>query len=347
MTKLMTKQTYRILLSVLVLGCALLFQSMSDSNAPLDKNARLFKTLAQIGYRSVDHLPDLTIEGTSALIGEDIVKYGFSDREGKQKVKRQSRHFVCVSCHNVEREDPDLSISDPEARLAYVTKKGLPFLQATSLYGAVNRKEFYNGDYEKKYGELVEPARHDIREAIQLCATECAQGRPLKDWELESILAYLWTIDLKLSDLNMTTAEEETVAKAVAGEGMEIDAIQILESKYLKNSPAQFIEPPARDKKNFNWIGDPKNGRLVYESSCQHCHYQNKYSYLNLDDSSLTFDFLNNKADKYSRYSMYQVIRYGTYSMHGKSSYMPRYPKEKMSDQQMEDLRAYIELMAD
>lgn len=347
----MTYDTYKfpikILVGLLIAGCAFIFQSSSKSSAPIDKDARLFKVLAQIGYRSVDHLPDLTIDGTSAAVGEDIVKLGFSDREGQKKVKRQSRHFVCTSCHNVEREDPDLGIADPEARLEYVIKKGLPFLQATSLYGAVNRTQFYNGDYEKKYGDLVKPAQNDIRQAIQLCATECAQGRELKDWELESILAYLWTIDLKLSDLNMTTAEEETVATAIKGEGKELDAIQILESKYLKHSPAHFMEPPSRDKKNYNWIGDPKNGQLVYEASCQHCHLKNKYSYLNLDNSGLTFDFLNNKADKYSRYSMYQVIRYGTYSMHGKSSYMPRYPKEKMSDQQMEDLRAYIELMAD
>lgn len=331
---------------VILIAVAIGFQSAADSVVPIDKDERLFKTLAQIGYRSVDHLPDLTMNGVSAKVGEDLVKYGFSER-GDMKVKRQSRHFVCTSCHNIEREDPNLSFADPEARLEYVHDKGMPFLPATTLYGAVNRKEFYNDDYVKKYGKLVEPARHDIREAIKLCAVECAQGRELKEWEVESILAYLWTIDLKLGDLNLSTAEAKTVASAVSGKGQEIEAIQILESKYLKNSPAHFLEPPMRDNKGYNTIGDPQNGRLVYENSCQHCHYQNKYSYLNLDDSNLTFDFLNNKADTYSRYSIYQVIRYGTYSKGGKSSYMPRFPKEKMSDQQMEDLRSYIELMAE
>jgi len=333
-------------IAVIIMAVAFGFQSAAKTAAPVDEDERLYKTLAQIGYRSVDHLPDLTMSGVSAKVGEDLVKDGFSER-GDMKVKRQSRHFVCTSCHNVEREDPDLSIADPEARLDFVEKKGLPFLPATTLYGAVNRKEFYNGDYVKKYGELVEPARHDIREAIKLCAVECAQGRELKAWEVESILAYLWTIDLKLGDLNLTTAEAETVANAVSGDGQEIEAIQILESKYLKNSPAHFLMPPARDRKGFNTIGDTQNGKLVYENSCQHCHFQNKYSYLNLDDSNMTFDFLNNKADTYSRYSIYQVIRYGTYSKGGKSSYMPRFPKEKMSDQQMEDLRAYIKLMAE
>lgn len=336
------------ILSVLIVLIGLLsFNYTKDDRSLVDDDQRLYKTLAQIGYKSVDHLPDLTMEGVSAKVGEDLVKYGFSERDGFTKVKRQSKHFVCTSCHNTEREDPDLSLSNPEARLEYVTKKGMPFLPATTLYGAVNRKEFYNGDYEKKYGDLVKPARHDIREAIKLCAIECAQGRQLEDWEVESVLAYLWTIDLKLGDLNMTDAEAKTVSNAVAGDGEEIEAIQILESKYLKNSPAHFLLPPMRDNKSFNTVGDPQNGQLVYDNSCKHCHLRNKYSYLNLDDSSLTFDFLDNKADTYSRYSIYQVIRYGTYSMGGKSSYMPRFPKEKMSDQQMEDLRAYIRLMAE
>jgi len=128
---------------------------------------------------------------------------------------------------------------------------------------------------------------------------------------------------------------------------MEIEAIQILESKYLKHSPAHFIAPKERSENAFNTVGDPERGKLVYDSSCKHCHYQNKYSYLNLDDSSFTFDWLSKKADTYSRYSIYQVIRYGTYSMHGKASYMPRYPEEKMSDQQIEDLKAYLDVMAD
>lgn len=327
----------------LIAGLSFDVEQVYDENGEM----RLYMALATIGYRSVDHLPDLSVEGVSAAVGEDIVKYGVSKREGKQKSKRQSKHFVCTSCHNLEREDPDLSISDPDTRLAFTLEKGMPLLPATTLYGAVNRTSFYNGDYEKKYGDLVKPARNDIREAIQLCAVECAQGRKLHDWEVESVLSYLWTIDLKLNDLILTDAERRTVDTAVSGKGMEIDAIQILESKYLKHSPAHFMEPMSRGLNKFNIIGDPQNGQKVYENSCFHCHYQNKYSYFNLDNSKLTFSFLDNKADKYSRYSIYEVIRNGTFSKHGKASYMPRFPKEKMSDQQIEDLRAYISLMVE
>jgi mono/diheme cytochrome c family protein len=337
----------RLITILLLAGAWILFQSSEKEAAILDENQSLYQTLDQLGYRSVRHLPDLSIEGASAKIGEDLVKFGFSEGEGQKKVKRQSKHFVCTSCHNVEREDPDLSVSDPEARLAYVVKKGLPFLQATSLYGAVNRTEFYNDDYVKKYGELIKPAKNDIREAIQLCAVECAQGRKLHDWEVESILAYLWEIELTLGDLNLDEKEAAIIQKAINGENLAMESIQILESKYLKGSPAHFVEPKIRDKDNSTASGNAQNGKLVYDVSCKHCHLNNRYSYLNLDDSSLTFKWLSNKADTYSRYSIYQIIRYGTFAMHGKSSYMPRYPKEKMSDQQIEDLKAYLDLMAE
>lgn len=337
----------RLITIFLLVGAWILFQSSEKEAAVLDESLSLYQTLNQLGYKSVNHLPDLSIEGASAKIGEDLIKYGFSDEEGQKKVKRQSKHFVCTSCHNVEREDPDLSVSDPEARLEYVVKKGLPFLQATSLYGAVNRTEFYNDDYVKKYGDLIKPARNDIREAIQLCAVECAQGRKLHDWEVESILAYLWDIQLTLGDLNLDDNESAIIQKAINGEKLEMESIQILESKYLKGSPAHFTEPKARDKHNSTSSGDAQKGKLVYDISCKHCHLNNRYSYLNLDDSSLTFKWLSNKADTYSRYSIYQIIRYGTFAMHGKKSYMPRYPQEKMSDQQIEDLKAYLDLMAE
>ncbi len=338
----------RIISFLLLISFWFIFQSSEKEAAVLDTTKSLYKTLNDLGYKSVSHLPNLEIEGTSARIGEDLINIGFSDIDGEKKVKRQSKHFVCTSCHNLEREDPDLSVSDPEARLEYVVQEGLPFLQATSLYGAVNRSSFYNGDYEKKYGDLVIPARNDIREAIQLCAVECSQGRALKDWEIESILAYLWELELTLGDLALNDNEAQLIQAAISGEGEKMSAVQILESKYLKGSPAHFIPPKERVKgEQFNVVGDAQRGQKVYDSSCKHCHYRNKYSYLNLDDSSLTFDWLSKKADTYSRYSIYQVIRYGTYSLHGKNSYMPRYPKEKMSDQQIEDLKAYLDLMAE
>ena len=307
---------------------------------------RVFKLLEAFDYNTIDHFPDTEIFGVSAKRGEALVKEGFSSRPGGGRTKKQSKHFVCTSCHNVEREDPDLRFADPEARLIYTNKKGLPFLQATSLYGAVNRESFYNGDYYKKYGELVIPARDNIREAIQLCAIECAQGRKLLPWELESILAYLWTIDLKLSDLNLSDEEQEFVENAYRNRTRQDSAAMLVSSRYRKDSPASFGDAFESMQEAEEIKGNPENGKLVYENSCLHCHEDRRYSYFLLDNEDLTFEHLAKKSDGFSKHSIFQVIRYGVFSKAGKRSYMPQYPLEKMSDQQLADLEAYIEMRA-
>ena len=238
---------------------------------------------------------------------------------------------MCTSCHNIEREDPNLALVTPEARLQYTAQRGLPFLQATTLYGAVNRETYYNGDYEKKYEELVAPARNDIREAIQLCALECAQGRKLKDWELESILAYLWKIDLKVGDLNISDAEIESINDGLKRPALHNEVLKLLSGKYLKASEATFLTPPEDRKKGTGLAGNPENGKLIYENSCLHCHYQKRYSFMHLDKNKMSLSHLDAKADTYNRHSLYQVVRWGTYSKYGKRSYMPNYTKEKMS----------------
>ncbi|MEO1628234.1 MAG: cytochrome c [Bacteroidota bacterium] len=277
-------------------------------------------------------------------MGESLFLTGFASKPSGGKTSKQSKHFVCTSCHNVVREDPDLSKSDPQARLEYARDNDLPFLQATTLYGAVNRVSFYNGDYEKKYGKLVEPARNDLREAIQLCAIECAQGRELKDWELESILQYLWTLGLKLSDLNLSESEMAQLAQKLQQSSGQKDeeTINWLKGRFLQASPATFLKPPDDRRSGYPLEGNADNGKLVYDLSCKHCHENKRYSFFQLDDSPMTFRYLKKHIGRYSHASIYQVIRYGQQPLYGKRSYMPQYTQEKMSDQQLEDLRAYI-----
>ncbi len=313
-----------------------------DQALLLTKESRLAEVLQQLGDTPVPHQVKTDMELVSAKAGEELVTLGFGRGPGGFKTARQSKHFVCTSCHNIEKEDPDLSVADPQARLLYVKDKGLPFLQGTSLYGAVNRTQFYNGDYSKKYGNLVEAARNNIREAIQLCAEECAQGRTLRDWEIESILAYLWTIDLKMGDLVLDEAEWDRVAQALDGPGNKETAIQLLKEKYLAGSPATFVTPPADRKEGYPNEGNVENGKLIYELSCLHCHEDGRYAFYRLDDSRFSFKHLDKHFSRYTRYSVYQVARYGTSPLNGKRAYMPNYTLEKMSNQQMEDLRAYV-----
>jgi len=331
----------KIVITVITIFLMLAFAPYKKMD-PINKDTSLAEIQEQLGIDFGSKKPNMKIKGVSARVGEDLVKKGFSKIDGQKKAKRQSKHFVCTSCHNVKREDPNLAFVTPEARLKYVSDRGLPFMQATTLYGAVNRETYYNGDYEKKYGDLVKDARDDVRGAIQLCALECAQGRKLKDWELESILAYMWTIDLKLNDLELTEFELEAVEAAVEKGEAPKETLALLSSKYQKKSHATFMPPPPDRKAGVGLPGNPTNGQLIYKNSCLHCHYQKRYSFLHLDEQKMSINHLDSKADTYNRHSLYQVVRYGTYSKYGKRSYMPRYSKERMSDQQLADLRAYI-----
>lgn len=302
--------------------------------------------LMKLGDAPSEHMVNKNVQDVTVDRGRDIVLKGRTKSPYGGKSERVSKHFNCTSCHNVERDEPDLTASNPEARLEYVNKKGLPFLQGSALYGIIDRTSFYNGDYEKKYGNLVEAARNDLRESIHLCATECAQGRPLEDWEMESVLAYLWTIGLKMDDLNLSDSEKMEIEKAVNQDKGKEAAIELVKSKYQSGFPATFLDPPSDRREGFSNTGDADRGKLIYELSCLHCHQDEKYSFFNLDNSNLSFDFLDKHFPTYTRYSVYQVARYGTSPIPGKKAYMPHYTKEKMSEQMLEDLRVYIEQKA-
>jgi len=326
----------------------LLFASLTSQNKPTLVTAEtpVAEVLLQLGDAPSSHLPDMNVPGVTANRGKDLVLRGSTLSPSGGKSQRISQHFVCTSCHNVERDEPDLSIVDPVNRLKYVAENGLPYLQGSALYGIVDRTSFYNGDYEKKYGDLVKPARNNLRQAIQLCATECSQGRWLEDWELESILAYLWTIDLKMGDLNLTDGDLKTIDAAVQGKSDKSLAKDKIKSSYLSGMPATFLDPPKDRVAGFSNIGDPDIGKQLYELSCLHCHENKRYSFFGLNESNLSLEFLDRHFPTYSRYSVYQVARYGTSPVPWKRAYMPQYTNEKMTPQMLEDLRTYIEQQA-
>ena len=71
-------------------------------------------------------------------------------------------------------------------------------------WGIVNRESWFNDDYVKKYGEEAHAAQKSLRDAIQLCSRECSQGRELTEEEMKAVLAYVWSLQLTLSDLALT-----------------------------------------------------------------------------------------------------------------------------------------------
>lgn len=308
----------------------------------LESSALVAEVLEQLGDPPLSHRPNLEIKGVSVDRGRDLVLKGVADKPNRGTTSKQSKHFVCTSCHNVQRDEPTLTYADPQARLLYVKEQGLPYLPGTSLYGAVNRTSFYNGDYEKKYGDLVKPARNNLREAIQLCAIECSQGRRLKDWEVESVLAYLWTIGLKMEDLGLTRDQWQVVEQALNGPGDAAQAIALIKARYAPAAPATFVKPPDNRQEGNGLAGDPEKGRLIYDLSCLHCHEGGRYAFFDLDKSQYSYRLLAKNFPRYTNLSVYQVARWGTQPKPGKRAYMPNYTLEKMSRQQIEDLRAFL-----
>ena len=271
--------------------------------------------------------------------GNELIHLGKTTSPNGKNSKQISKFYKCISCHNAVKEDPNLAELNPVRRLDYAREMEIPYLQGSTFYGIVNRETWYNDDYILKYGSLVETAKNSLEGSIQLCAEVCAQGRTLEEWEIESILAYFWTLDLKKTDLNWTAEDQKKMTNASNEE-----RIIYIKKKFLAKSPATFGQLPESKSDGYKGLdGNPVNGKIIYELGCQHCHREKGESDVVLDDSKATFNWLQRNITANGDLSIYEIIRKGTYAAEGHKEYMPHYTVEKMSNQQIEDLRSYIE----
>ena len=95
-------------------GLGLYLPISSNLNDQADENQKVTDLEISLG-RNLDHKkPNLDIKGTSAKVGEQIVKTGFGENSKGKKTKKQSKHFVCTSCHNVVKEDPKIYENNPK-----------------------------------------------------------------------------------------------------------------------------------------------------------------------------------------------------------------------------------------
>lgn len=278
--------------------------------------------------------------------GKELIFNGRTDDPKGGTSKYISVYYMCTNCHNTVIEDPDLAVADPVARLNYAKEKQIPFLQGTTFYGITNRESWYNDDYYKKYGDLVKPAATDLGEAVQLCGRECSQGRPLEEWEEQAILAYYTTIGYTLADLGYSESEAQAFNAQITDKSDKSALIASIKSRYMHKSPATFIEPPYSNYwEGLRGSGNAENGQLIYELSCQACHKSYGVSDVVFGDSRQDFRQLSRWFDK-NDWWLFQVVRHGTHPAPGHRPYMPHYTAERMTDQQVEDLRAFILLRA-
>lgn len=299
-----------------------------------DPDASLSKTLQSWGATPPSHFigdPD----PEQVAIGRQLVNQGYTTKIGR-KSKRISKYFVCTDCHNLDKEFFAIGSPNPVGRFEVAQSEGRDYLPGSSFYGMVNQPSWYNGDYEKKYGSLVVPARNNLREAIQLCADECSQGRRLEVWEEEAILHYLWTLELKLSDLLIPPKIQSKLEKASPKEKLELIA------SYLpKGNGATFATSAYFSKEEL--VGTPTDqGKYIYEHGCQTCHSPSGSAKFKLHNPTGKQILKKHLYDFTSDYNLFNATRYGTHPIPGEKAYMPQYTLEKMSDDQLKSLVAFI-----
>jgi len=280
-------------------------------------------------------------------VGEDLVLRGFTTKDGKS-TKRISTHFVCTDCHNLTREFEDITSEDPADRLAYAKKNNLPFLPASTFWGIYNRTSFYNKDYVKKYGDLVLNARDSLHNATQVCAKYCSSGRYLEQWELDAVMQYFKSLELRVKDLSLdatTLKSLRSIGKLNRTEREEL--ITKIKDSYAHKYDATFLETMPVQERKFGEGGDPENGQTIYEESCMYCHGESRLTYLSLGKNKLDGLMFWYNRNNYKDQSLYQIVRHGTYSKPGRRQYMPLYTEEKMSDEQLNDLMAYLKQLAE
>ncbi len=307
------------------IGLSALYLSMTFID---NESKTLSSEMASLGMAIPDWLKPIYTSDEIEL-GRQLVEQG--SLPGK---KRVSAFFVCTDCHLNQREKATFNGSTAKENLNYLKQHDLDVLPATSFYGMINQTEYYSGDYIKKYGDLVLDARNSLEGAIQLCAQECSQGRKLTSEEVTYTLAYLKSKELMLSDLFERSNDFTNYQNLNLG-----DKKEFIKQNFKSKRQNNFGSTNLSEIKKLS--GDSNNGKYIFQHSCMSCHKNERVSFYNIDESALSkkdlLKKLNNKENE-----LMSIIRYGTQPLPGSKAYMPLFTNEKLSDQQVADLIAYI-----
>jgi mono/diheme cytochrome c family protein len=291
-----------------------------------------------------------------AAWGRELTVKGFvkAPPAGRGPSAPLAKEYRCVHCHNFAREDASLTAQDPEGREKRVRDAAYPEPQkrdgnvvsltpGTTLWGAVNRESFYNGAYEKYHklpvagGRRMDP--RSLADAIQLCSRFCSGGRYPLEWELDSLLAYLWELELRLCDLDLPKEKEEEVLRALNGTDAAAltRARALVRSSYLRSAGATKAEMPFRTMGAVTQYAGGKDvtgsavrGKLLYLSACAGCHGSGLHP---LEGAKL--------LDSNSQY--HRLVLRGT---ERDGLYMPFFASQRLSPRQLADIRVYLNSLA-
>lgn len=269
--------------------------------------------------------------------------------EGPAPSQPLSQAYRCIHCHNLVREDASLTTQDPEARERLVRAKtpadgrrdpaGLALTPGTTLWGAVNRERFYNGHFTKYHallvgsGQPMDPAK--LADAVQICCRFCSVGRYPEPWELDSMLAALWEIELRVQDLDLSP-EKLTQLLADLQSDSPLTAARArlaVKNGFLRSAEANRLDLPVRSTAEFDEYpggtivkGNAEAGKLLYQSACAGCHHSE-------------FGLPEGRSLGVSAPRFHEFVWHGT---ERDDLYMPFFAKERLSRRQAADIRAYL-----
>jgi mono/diheme cytochrome c family protein len=287
---------------------------------------------------------------------------------GESSSEAVSEFFTCMSCHNYEREDPDLTVQDPDARFEWIEKKGkdIFLLQGTTLWGAVNREAFYQDNYAMYHHLCVPKAKKppalpcgpfvricsptcrrmdpfSLEDAIQVCSAYCSAGRYLEEWELCALLAFFWDQEITLEDINLP-AEVEAKIKTV----LTSPSPGPLEAKNLRELLAEKYSKKAshtnRGTAEIRIDATQKTTVIKYKDSATFTgdHIRGKRLWRLSCGHCHGTENISQKAQRFTRDldKFQKMIAEGT--KRSNQPYMPGFTLERLSPQQEADILDYL-----
>lgn len=267
-----------------------------------------------------NHLPPAAPTEEQIEAGKALTAKGQAELLGGKKL---SAYFYCLDCHG----------SSPDQRLP-----------ASPFAGLVNREIFFNGAAADRYGASSK-AQTNLEEAIQFCSVEIARGRELENAEMDAVLAYLWSLELKISNLAYSGADLAELKRRSINPDERTAIAAELRDRFPVASTVTKGELPADPAEGYviESAADPERGARIWSGTCLHCHGAEGASEHFFGDKVSTWKSLSEKFAIEGEDSLYHRLRNGTFDQETTAAHMPMFPIERLSDAEIEDLRAYIE----
>ena len=338
--------------------CIVVLTFLAANNVPnerpflaINDSTKVWKVMTSLGKINTNALDKN--QRSDAIKGQQLIMTGVTTNFKGKKVPHTSHtgKLTCIACHTLELEHPQPNTLNPQSRLEHGDSLGIPFLPGAPFFGLVNRVAFFTNDYQDAFAHkdrlALQVGHRDIRKAIQACNTVYGKGRKLEAWEIESILAFLWTLELKMGDLKIPDSLVADIQESIATNVNNARSVNVMRRYYPEVYPATLAGPiPLGERKQISPVLNSfSNGQRVYKQSCLYCHANRKYAHFKMDSQQKTFKLLKKHFDDTSRYSIYDAIRYSPGSKANRTG-TPHYTSQRMSNQQIQDLRFFITQMA-